>query len=347
MNDRVADVLSPAATSAFPVYAPATRGMNTGPITQRHLETLGEHLPDGVAFTDQAGRILYWNDAMARLTGLPATACVGTRWDSAKLNFVTQGSNEADESIEPGPCPVSACLDRELATATPMKIIVHSPSARGAVPDRKLPNRVIPKTRTCEVLVRVTPVGAEHGGGTVIIVRDLSEHVQMQSQIVSLHKKAMSDPLTGVANRAEFDQWLLRCTTDAQQHQTTFGLIMCDIDHFKRINDFHGHQVGDEALIHFAKVLRRHTRSSDLVARYGGEEFAIIAVNSDHATASRRANEIRQAVAETIFDGLGGQSLTVSFGVAEYQKGDLPPLIVARADHALRHAKENGRNRVE
>lgn len=331
----------------FPLSAPVSQANEAAANTKRHFKTLGEHLQDGVAFTDDTGRILYWNNAMALLTEMPATACVGTRWDFAGLHFIAAGPDESDARFAPGRCPVIACLDRELPVTKTMKIVARSPCDQRRPRDHNPSDRLLTKPLTRDVLVRITPVGVEHGGGAVIIVRDLSDHVEMQSQILSLHKKAMSDPLTGVANRFEFDQCLSRCTDAAQQRQATFSLIMCDIDHFKRINDVHGHPAGDEALIQFANVLSRQTRSSDLVARYGGEEFVVVAANSDHATAMRRANEIRQAVATTPLNGIGGQSVTVSIGVTEYQNGDTPESIVARADRALLNAKANGRNRVE
>lgn len=346
MNHPVVDVLSSGPAVIFPVHTPATRAASTPPITRRHFETLSDHLQDGVAFTDQAGRILYWNEAMAVLTGIPATTCAGKQWDFAGLNFTYTTSDGLEDRSAREQCPVTACLHSERKITKSMKIVVPDSGGQRGVRDRQSDGLTI-KQIGRDVLVRITPVGVEHGGGAVIIVRDLSDHIEMQSQILSLHKKAMSDPLTGVANRFEFDQCLRRCTDESQQRQTIFSLIMCDIDHFKRVNDVHGHPAGDEALIQFANVLRRHTRSSDLVARYGGEEFVVVAANSDRATAMRRANEIRHAVASTPLHGIGGQSVTVSIGVAEYQNGDTPESIVARVDRALLRAKVNGRNRVE
>lgn len=331
----------------FPVHTPATRVANATPIMRRHFETLSDHLLDGVAFTDEAGQILYWNEAMAMLTGIPATTCVGKQWNFAKLHFITTSPDGLEERSALEQCAVTACLDRELKITKTMKIVRNDSGGQRRVRDRRQSDGLTNKPIGRDVLVRITPVGIEHGGGAVVIVRDLSDHVEMQSQILSLHKKAMSDPLTGVANRSEFDQCLRRCTDESQQRQATFSLIMCDIDHFKRVNDVHGHPAGDEALIEFANVLRRHTRSSDLVARYGGEEFVVVAAKSDRSTALRRANEIRQAVVSTPLHGIGGQSVTVSIGVAEYQNGDTPESIVARADRALLRAKVNGRNRVE
>jgi diguanylate cyclase (GGDEF)-like protein len=138
----------------------------------------------------------------------------------------------------------------------------------------------------------------------------------------------------------------MRATADAKKNNSTFSLIICDIDHFKQVNDVHGHPAGDEALVQFARILESHARNEDLVARYGGEEFVFLAINSDNSTAARRAEQIRQAIEVTPLDGLNGESVTVSFGVTEYQTGDAADTILARSDRALLKAKENGRNRV-
>lgn len=341
MNDQVADVLTSVAPVSFPVQPPEPHHGREPAISPAHYETLSGHLSDGVAFLSGSGRILSWNESMARLTMLAANACIGTQWDSNRLNFA---AGEPGESTD---CPVTTCLDREMSTSRTMKIIRRGPRQPNGCRIHGPSDRLTDPPVARDVLVRVAPVGIENGGGAVVIVHDLSDQVKMQSQILSLHKRAMSDPLTGVANRTEFDQCLLRCTTEAQQQGATFSLIMCDIDRFKRINDVHGHLAGDEALIQFANVLTNQTRSTDLVARYGGEEFVVIAVNSDPPTAMRRANEIRNTVAGTPLKGLGGQCITVSIGVTGYQCGDTPETIVARADRALLNAKANGRNRVE
>jgi diguanylate cyclase (GGDEF)-like protein len=123
-------------------------------------------------------------------------------------------------------------------------------------------------------------------------------------------------------------------------------MIICDIDHFKGINDTFGHQAGDEALTCFGALLRRHARAGDLVARYGGEEFVILCADCDNATATRRAEELRRNLAGESQPSLAGRSITASFGVTEIQGGDTPETFLRRADRALLQAKDNGRNIV-
>jgi diguanylate cyclase (GGDEF)-like protein len=122
--------------------------------------------------------------------------------------------------------------------------------------------------------------------------------------------------------------------------------VICDIDHFKKINDNYGHQAGDDVLIAFAALLRRHCRSGDLVARYGGEEFVMLCADCDNATATRRAEDLRSELAELQMVALSGRCITASFGVTELQSGDTPETMLRRADRALYQAKECGRNMV-
>jgi len=286
-----------------------------------HYQTLGRQLRDGVCFTDNESQVLMWNDTLSRMTGISREAIVGRQWDAETIGLIGR-----DDEIEGSSCPVAECQRRQTVVARSMQL-----RCSGELRD---------------VFVQVSPVPDLSGGGCVIFIRDVSDRALMQNQIESLHKKATSDPLTGAANRAELDQSLKRATQQAKLNNKTFSLIICDIDHFKRVNDVHGHPAGDEALIEFAAVLQRHARPSDLVARYGGEEFVMLANGSDNATAARRAEEIRLAIASTPLQGIGGNSVTASFGVTEYQTGDNDSTVLARADRALLQAKENGRNRV-
>lgn len=171
-----------------------------------------------------------------------------------------------------------------------------------------------------------------------------------------LHRKAIVDNLTQVYSRGHFDlameAEISRAERYGGQHHSDevrwVSLVMMDIDHFKRVNDTHGHPVGDAVLRMVAKALRQTVRKSDVVSRYGGEEFALIAPETNKEEAIRMAERLRQRVAAEAV-ALAGQSLSVtaSFGVATYPNdaGDLRGLVAA-ADKALYAAKERGRNQV-
>jgi diguanylate cyclase (GGDEF)-like protein len=205
-----------------------------------------------------------------------------------------------------------------------------------------------PGKQATPVQVQVSPVVGSMPGihGTVIIIRDLSDQANLQEQLESLHRQTTRDALTGLFNRSHFDKSIENLVNLVSEGGASFSLIICDIDHFKRVNDLHGHPAGDEALVGFAGILSAHSRDEDVVARYGGEEFLLLAPKCDNGTAARRAEAIRMALENTSLPSLGGESVTASFGVTEFQAGDTAETVLARADRALLKAKDNGRNRV-
>jgi len=134
---------------------------------------------------------------------------------------------------------------------------------------------------------------------------------------------------------------LIRC----RRYSVEFAVIMMDIDHFKLVNDSHGHHVGDEVLQAMAQILRERTRDADALARLGGEEFVIVCRHSKIQAAVETAERIRAAIASHHFPGVG--QATASFGVAACCEGDTTEHLLERADAALYRAKNGGRNRVE
>ena len=160
---------------------------------------------------------------------------------------------------------------------------------------------------------------------------------------------AMADPLTGLYNMRFFDPLLEREMAVSEREGWPIGLIMLDVDHFKRFNDTHGHPAGDEALRSLANLLGSNIRESDTIARYGGEEFVILLRGADIETTASVAEKIRGEV-ENLAIVLGpGQfaRLTASFGVAStVAHGHDRTALVGIVDQALYRAKELGRNRV-
>jgi diguanylate cyclase (GGDEF)-like protein/PAS domain S-box-containing protein len=285
---------------------------------------LVDSLKDGVVFTDAEGTILQWNAGMRSLTSVNETAIVGKCWSSQSI-----GLRERNGEGPGATCLVQACLKTGSVVARPMVIR----DAKG--------NRT-------PVHVQVSPVTGPKPGihGTVLVIRDLSDRANLEEQLESLHRQTTRDPLTGIYNRAHFDAALENLTQQASDGGASFSLVICDIDHFKRVNDVHGHLAGDEALVGFAGILQAHSREEDIVARYGGEEFLLLTPNCDNATAARRAEAIRVATERTSLPSLRGELVTASFGVTEFQAGDTAETVLARADRALLKAKDNGRNRV-
>jgi diguanylate cyclase (GGDEF)-like protein len=169
-------------------------------------------------------------------------------------------------------------------------------------------------------------------------------------RLIEKHKDlAIRDGLTGLLNRRAFQE-LLRSTTARHDRQKdgSFGLILLDIDHFKKLNDTHGHPAGDEALRQVARALHEHARAGDEVARYGGEEFAVVLPAADARSAHEIAERLRREIERTTLRFAGGSiRLTASFGVAVWPgDGRAPEALLAAADKALYAAKQGGRNRV-
>ena len=173
---------------------------------------------------------------------------------------------------------------------------------------------------------------------------------ELERNLTAAEGHALTDPLTGVANRRRFDAVLKRAAARADPGKP-LSLIMIDIDHFKRFNDTHGHIAGDLVLRLVAKLLVAGVRGADVVARYGGEEFAIIMPETTQDNACTVADQIRRKLSgATLTNTRTGANLgtaTASFGVAQYQPGEPVTDLTARADAALYRAKASGRNQVQ
>ena len=156
---------------------------------------------------------------------------------------------------------------------------------------------------------------------------------------------AVTDHLTGLANRAKLDRALQRQQQESERYGSCFSLILIDIDNFKLVNDSFGHQVGDEVLQEVAAVLKSSTRATDLVGRWGGEEFLIVAPFIELTGAQSMAEKLRAAIEQAEYRTVHRQ--TASFGVSSYRPGDDTEAMLSRADEALYRAKSEGRNRVE
>jgi len=159
-----------------------------------------------------------------------------------------------------------------------------------------------------------------------------------------LERLSITDRLTGLYNRMRLDECFDREIRRSQRYPQPFSIILLDIDHFKLINDTHGHQTGDQVLVAVASRLRENLRQTDVIGRWGGEEFMILCPETDVDGATTLAENLRQHLAETPMPPAG--LVTASFGIASYAPGDQPQDMVSRADRALYAAKRSGRNRV-
>jgi diguanylate cyclase (GGDEF)-like protein/PAS domain S-box-containing protein/putative nucleotidyltransferase with HDIG domain len=284
-----------------------------------------ESMQDAVLFIDSSLKIMLWNRAAERLTGIPAASIEHKLWSPSLVNLRDEKANllSAEE------CPVIEAIQSGVQTLRRLSVMGRA-------------------GQRIDIDAHLVPIHGKNGvsHGAAVLLHDASSQITLEQRIQSLHEQATRDPLTQVANRAEFDRILASCVESHLERRLPCSLILCDIDHFKKINDTYGHQAGDEVLITFAALLRRHCRSGDLVARYGGEEFVMLCSDCDNATATRKAEEIRAEVADFPMQAIEGKGISASFGVTEVQSGDTPETMLRRSDRALYQAKAGGRNMV-
>jgi diguanylate cyclase (GGDEF)-like protein len=188
--------------------------------------------------------------------------------------------------------------------------------------------------------------------------RDLFHYLAGQAAVsldnVALHetvqRQAVTDELTGLFNHRRFQEGLATEIERARRFGQGLGLVLLDIDNFKRVNDTYGHQVGDQVLAAVAHVLRENSREIDEPARYGGEELAVVLPGTDLEGAYNLAERVREGIAALEFplDGRGTLRVTASFGAAAMpESADDQSMLIAAADTALYAAKRSGKNRTE
>lgn len=286
---------------------------------------LVNNMHDGVVFINLQRQIFMWNTGAERLTGIAGAAACGRKFEPSLLQL----SNARGGLIPDTECPIARSLNH--GTQLLERVGVLGRSGRQVTID-----------------LHVVPVHDDQGNccGATLLLHDASSETSLEERCQALHTQMTKDPLTQVANRAEFDRMLALFVEAHQETELTCSLIMSDIDHFKHINDTYGHQAGDEAIVTFASLLKSMCRSGDLVARYGGEEFAILCADCDNATAVSRAEAMRKKLSETAHEQLANHTVTASFGVTELQAGDTPESMLRRSDRALLQAKDQGRNQV-
>jgi diguanylate cyclase len=173
----------------------------------------------------------------------------------------------------------------------------------------------------------------------------------LRQELEKTRTKSMTDGLTGIYNREAFDGTLADLIERCRVMNTSFSLLMLDLDDFKQINDTHGHLIGDRVLMAFSQKCRAAIRGDDFLARYGGEEFTILLPGANLSNALKKGRQICDAVASARYATGTEQnddylSITVSIGVTVFHKKDTPESIIERADKALYKAKRGGKNRA-
>lgn len=308
---------------------------------------LGAH-PFGPAGLEQAylagpdGRILARNGAGSR---------DGWLWRSPGEGAPAGGAGAAEAAILPGPPPEGTSWTTDAATGV-RRLAVRQPLA---VPGWSLvvlrDDGLTVGYRLLGLLVTLL-LGVPVLVGFVALQRQMVtedhlafEKAEAEVRAEALARQADTDPLTGLKNRLGLNAAISREVARSRRHQQPLSVMFLDLDHFKAVNDTHGHPAGDQVLVGVARLLEAHVRGSDVVARWGGEEFVIVAPMTQAEGAARLGEKLRSLIAATPMGPAG--AVTASIGVAELLAGETIERLLHRADEALYRAKSGGRNRVE
>ncbi len=295
-------------------------------LQETFYQTLLEHLFDGVYFVDRTRRINYWNREAESLTGYLCGEALGR---SCCDNFLVHVDKSGVEL-----CNVRCPLIQAMESGEPYEediFLLHKDGHR-------LP-----------VTVRTTPIrdGKEAIVGAMELFRDGSEKLSAMRRIEDLEKLALRCPLTGVANRAYSQHMLENSLDEFRRYGSSFGVAFLDLDHFKSVNDLHGHETGDLVLKAVASTILAALRSFDFVGRWGGEEFLVITPHVDRQALAEIAERLRVLVAGSSVLVEGRRlPVTVSIGAAVARPEDTPEGLIDRADKLMYRSKAGGRNRV-
>ncbi|MFI5180373.1 MAG: diguanylate cyclase [Thermoanaerobaculia bacterium] len=303
--------------------------MSTPPPLLGGIATLDvlDRLSDGVYVCDRDRRIVWWNGGAEAITGYSRNEVVGRHCRDNLLRHV----DGTGRLLCLEGCPMAATIaDGSPRTA---EVFLH----------HRLGHRV-------PVRVQVLPIMDGTGTilGSVEIFSDASTPVAAQRTIEELRALALLDPLTGLGNRRYAETTLARKLEELHRYGWRLGVAFLDIDHFKQVNDQHGHATGDEALKMVARTLQHAARAADFLSRWGGEEFVVLLSAVGATDLLPIADRFRALVGQSALTLPEGNRLlvTVSAGATQARPGDSPETVMSRADELLYRAKAAGRNRV-
>jgi diguanylate cyclase (GGDEF)-like protein len=197
---------------------------------------------------------------------------------------------------------------------------------------------------TRNLVLKIIRTDIANGQITAELRRSRDELIEVMGR---LQRLAMLDPLTQCLNRRALIEEMTRERARCERYQSSFGLIMLDLDHFKAINDRHGHGAGDSVLTASAARLREQLRPTDFLGRWGGEEFLCLLTHADSDAVNQKAEAMRLSLENSPMDVAGvAIEVTASIGVATYRHGQSLDELIEAVDRALYRAKASGRNRV-
>lgn len=290
----------------------------------KNLKLILNNLSDGVYIVDKNRKILYWNKAAENLTGYSNLHLIGRYCNDNTLNHVDSHGTKLCISG----CPlVAAMKDGEIKETN---VFFH----------HKEGYRV-------PTFVKVLPYRDENNKiiGAIEIFSENSERKHILKKIKNLEKLAMLDELTQIPNRRYIENAIKIKLNEYLLNKVDFGLIFIDIDNFKKINDYYGHDVGDLVLKTISKTLSNNLRGEDTIGRWGGEEFIAIFPEIDEKKLKKISEKLRMLVENTIL-GMKNEKLklTISIGATIITSKDDMNTLIKRADEFLYKSKQNGKN---
>jgi diguanylate cyclase (GGDEF)-like protein/PAS domain S-box-containing protein len=283
-----------------------------------------ENINEGVYFVDRDLRITYWNKAAETITGHTALEVTGLRCMDNILNDV----DETGIQLCTNGCPLAATI----ADGRPHRICAYMRHKKGF----RIP-----------VNINTTPMRDEHGQiiGAVETFNRTQNTIELNERIRELERMALIDPLTGIGNRRYADISIREKFSGLKRYNWPFGIVLCDIDDFKKINDNYGHNAGDEMLKMVASTLALSIRAVDKTFRWGGDEFLAVIAAGDDRQLYDTAERMRHLVhASALPHKNSSLRVTISAGATLAKKNDDPLTLVQRADALLYKSKSEGKN---
>ncbi len=289
-------------------------------------EQILDTMHDGVYFVDRERKITYWNAGAERLSGFSANQAVGKRCTNNFLGHVDDSGNPLCTTG----CPLTKVLSDGLTRETEI-YLRHSNGYR--VP----------------INVRVQPLRNPDGEivGAVEVFSDSTEKKQTEQRVGELEKLAFRDPLTNLQNRRYLELKVAQALQEHHEFSREYGLLLLDLDHFKQVNDMHGHDSGDALLGVVAETLLRSLRAVDLVGRWGGEEFLVLMPDANATVLGDLAERCRVLIAHSsVKRGASQVSVTASIGVTRLNHEDSAATAIRRADDLMYESKRSGGDRT-
>ena len=315
------------------------RHLDPSKVIPQRVKAVLDTLSEGILVLDDKEQIILANEAFAKTVGRSAAELQGRKASEFNWTHPKGGDSEVNYPWK------QAFIKGESQKGYPLALQSQSGKARTFIVNSSAIRGTDGKTRG--VLATFDDISEieernEELERTLEMLRESRDKIQEQNNELKL--LSMRDPLTNCLNRRAFYERFEAEWSSALRHSHSLSCVMVDIDHFKMINDKHGHSVGDEVLQKVASALMSTTRKSDSVCRYGGEEFSILLIHTDINQAYKVSEKIRKYIeALTPLN----KSVTVSIGISTYELGtNSPQELIDQADKALYRAKHGGRNQV-